>query len=596
MSNLTVVITGTGSGTVVCATPVISCPGTCGPVYIPTVGFGPFNVLITATPNFGSVFYGWSVNPTGPGFMNPSTSGSPTETFTFNNVDTDYIITARFDTRGCSPITITNNPIPNCVVGTPYGPVQLIATGGTAPYTFTLVPGLDPPCDSPNCNNDVIAPGLNLSSTGIITGTPSTPSACPGNFSPFKVRVMDANQCFTDICIDLTIDLPPTCYELISCDLNKHANVLVNDNLSGYVGQLVQIDGFCFTVQIAQGCLGSITMFPNGVPQLPTFVDCCHCNPPHCYELRDCTLQNPVIDTNTDLSKYIGKTLKLCNFDADYFLTINLANPITCSPGDTLGFITQITGPTSGFYYENGTGLIKAYSNLFAYPLAIGSAACFGPTGIMSGMGTHPTNYLEFFLGTVSVTNSIPISTSMTQSFLQYLINLNITDPSVTITIVTFDFAGLHVQIHSSAPTDATDTTVTITPDFQGQGSVTSPLSGACICYTVVDIGPCCGGVPLDTPISGVFDDCDCCLPAPEKPQEPPFKQSVPEIAKGYYRIPESQCDIDANTTFASAMYTVFKEKQYGISGCCIQDINKAWIEKELSDLNFIKHNPYVCP
>jgi hypothetical protein len=68
--------------------------------------------------------------------------------------------------------SIFPSPLPNGQVGTPYN-TSLMATGGTPPYTWSTVTGALPP-------------GLSLSSTGIISGTPTT----VGTFS-FVVQVTD---------------------------------------------------------------------------------------------------------------------------------------------------------------------------------------------------------------------------------------------------------------------------------------------------------------------------------------------------------------------------------------------------------------------
>jgi hypothetical protein len=71
------------------------------------------------------------------------------------------------------PLTITTTALPNATLGISYS-AALTASGGTTPYDWTITSGALPA-------------GLNLSSNGAITGTPSV----PGNFT-FAVRVTDA--------------------------------------------------------------------------------------------------------------------------------------------------------------------------------------------------------------------------------------------------------------------------------------------------------------------------------------------------------------------------------------------------------------------
>jgi hypothetical protein len=75
------------------------------------------------------------------------------------------------------PLVITTSALPSGVVGSPYGPFSLAATGGSGPRTWTLAPG------------SMLPSGLNLSTSGALAGTPTS----PGSFA-FTVRVSDSTQ------------------------------------------------------------------------------------------------------------------------------------------------------------------------------------------------------------------------------------------------------------------------------------------------------------------------------------------------------------------------------------------------------------------
>jgi uncharacterized protein YjdB len=79
------------------------------------------------------------------------------------------------------PLTVTPITLPNAALGQSYS-VQLQASGGAAPYRWILVGGSLPP-------------GLSLSSTGLLSGTPTgpAPGVGLGSPSPFYVYVIDAN-------------------------------------------------------------------------------------------------------------------------------------------------------------------------------------------------------------------------------------------------------------------------------------------------------------------------------------------------------------------------------------------------------------------
>ncbi|HSB10862.1 MAG TPA: putative Ig domain-containing protein [Blastocatellia bacterium] len=76
---------------------------------------------------------------------------------------------------GPAPLSITTSSLPAGTVGSSYSQT-LIASGGTTPYSWSLVAG-----------QGTLPAGLNLSTTGIISGTPTTTGT-----SSFTVKVSDA--------------------------------------------------------------------------------------------------------------------------------------------------------------------------------------------------------------------------------------------------------------------------------------------------------------------------------------------------------------------------------------------------------------------
>lgn len=81
-----------------------------------------------------------------------------------------------FSVIACQTITLGPEPLPRAAVNTLYSQ-QLTATGGTSPYTFSVIGG-SPPA------------GITLSSGGLLSGTPTTTT--PANFT---VRATDFNGC-----------------------------------------------------------------------------------------------------------------------------------------------------------------------------------------------------------------------------------------------------------------------------------------------------------------------------------------------------------------------------------------------------------------
>lgn len=389
--------------------------------------------------------------------------------------------------------------------------------------------------------------------------------------------------------------LPGPCYRLIICG-GRPFPIIVNDDLAQYVGFVVEIGEECYTVQLSETCEGAITMFPGGVPALPTFPSCVQCDPPDCFELIDCTNQTPVIITSSDLSDYEGQVIKICNFKS------NLNTPLTYEsgscpiiPGVFSGTVSQVTGPTSGYYYNFSAAPGNLYTNPTAIPLVQGNAICLvvGLPPSIQAVQPAIVYTIQFFIGTTPITNPIFINETLTILQVQFIINQEVIFPLTYITVLPNFSNTFEVDVFINTPITETVLTMTISPDLNSQLSFTAPITGECICYTVTNIGPCIferdPPPPLPDIISGVFPDCECCLGPPPPEPEPPYEPTIPEIDKGTYRICESECDIENNKLFASAMYDKFKTDAYGMENCCPRNFDKIWIRKELSDLSKIK-------
>jgi len=81
---------------------------------------------------------------------------------------------------GCPVIKIPQTTLPDMAVGVAYS-TPLTASGGTAPYIFTLTTGTLPP-------------GMTLSPAGVLSGTPTASGT-----STFTIRGTDANACFLEL-------------------------------------------------------------------------------------------------------------------------------------------------------------------------------------------------------------------------------------------------------------------------------------------------------------------------------------------------------------------------------------------------------------
>lgn len=102
--------------------------------------------------------------PSGQGLLHGTPSQLGTFQVKFRAEDQNYFTadrTLQLVVGVSASLQITTSSLPNGVVDTPYPSTQLVATGGVAPRTFSIVSGALPA-------------GLSLSSSGLITGTPTT--------------------------------------------------------------------------------------------------------------------------------------------------------------------------------------------------------------------------------------------------------------------------------------------------------------------------------------------------------------------------------------------------------------------------------------
>jgi hypothetical protein len=146
-----------------------------------------YNNSLSATG--GTPSYSWSLQPGGSGLpvgislsSGGALSGTPTAagTFTFraqvqdSSTSPQQTQAADYTLVINSTLSITPPSLPPGQRLTPYPNTQIVATGGESPYTVTVTTGALPP-------------GLAVSSSGLITGTPTQ----AGTF-PFTVEVRDA--------------------------------------------------------------------------------------------------------------------------------------------------------------------------------------------------------------------------------------------------------------------------------------------------------------------------------------------------------------------------------------------------------------------
>ncbi|TAK60989.1 MAG: hypothetical protein EPO24_06160, partial [Bacteroidetes bacterium] len=156
-------------------------------------GTNPRHFAVTS----GSLPTGLSINDNGSNgaiFGTPTTAGTYTFTVTVTDANgctgsREYTITI------CPQITIEASSFAEPVKKGTFASQTYTASGGTAPYTYSILTGTLPP-------------GMNLASNGILSGTPTT----VGN-SDYTIQATDSNGCtgtigihFVVSCADLLLD------------------------------------------------------------------------------------------------------------------------------------------------------------------------------------------------------------------------------------------------------------------------------------------------------------------------------------------------------------------------------------------------------
>jgi len=193
----------------------VSLPnGTVGVSYSQTLsvtgGTSPYTWSIAT----GSLPSGLSLSSSGVVSGTPTTAGGPTS-ITFKVTDlTSTTATKSLSIAITTPPSISTNSLPNGTVGTAYSQT-LAATGGTSPYSWTVIAGSLPS-------------GLTLSSSGLISGTPTT----AGGPTSITLKVTDNNNLTATKVLSVT-----TVYATWDINMDGSVNVLDMTLISQDLGQ-----------------------------------------------------------------------------------------------------------------------------------------------------------------------------------------------------------------------------------------------------------------------------------------------------------------------------------------------------------------------
>ncbi|MDX2269231.1 MAG: Ig domain-containing protein [Bryobacter sp.] len=157
-----------------------------------------------------------------------------------------------FNVAPGAPLSILTTSLPNGVLNSPYS-FQLVGTGGAPPYFFSQsAPG-------PTFTGGSLPPGLTLSSSGLISGTPTA----VGTFN-FTIFIEDTSRSFNSRAFNITIFAP---------DPLRFSGLGLP---SGTVGlpydQLIGVEGGAppYSIQLTSGSVPGLTFLQGRVRGTPT--------------------------------------------------------------------------------------------------------------------------------------------------------------------------------------------------------------------------------------------------------------------------------------------------------------------------------------
>ena len=181
----------------------ITCPAiSLTPATVPAATQYASYTAQTLSASGGTAPYSWGFTGTMPTGMTLSSggvlSGTPSSapgTYNFTVTATDANSCSRSGsysiTVNCPSFTISAPTLPSGLKNVVYPNEQLSSSGGTYPYTYSIISGALPA-------------GLSMSTAGLISGTPT---AAPATYS-FTVKAVDAVNCSSTLALQIVIACP----------------------------------------------------------------------------------------------------------------------------------------------------------------------------------------------------------------------------------------------------------------------------------------------------------------------------------------------------------------------------------------------------
>lgn len=395
------------------------------------------------------------LNLTGAGLLSGTPTTPGTYTFVIEATDVNNCTGSRGYTLVIDPcLVVSPDALPNGIVGTAYSQ-QLTATGGTPPVTFTLATG-----SLPN--------GLNLSSAGLISGTPTT-----GGVSLFTVDASNTSGCVTSK--DYFIVVNPTGCPTITISPTVLPNGQVGQNYNQNLTPSGGTGPYTFT--FLSGALpAGVTLSAGG-------------------NVSGTPIQSGIFTFNvaaTDNNGCTGtETISLSIFPTNCPLIVLFPSTL---PDGQIGFVygqtITATGGAAPYNYTVTAGSLP--SGLSLDPA----------TGVISGTPTASGSFSFTITATDTTlcTGNRGYTLDVTAGLFATALTLvsdvtGVWEPNETVTIAPSWTNGSPVDLFNVMGTfSSADATINLTDTAATYGNILAGATGSCVtggnCYGATSVGP----------------------------------------------------------------------------------------------------------
>ena len=392
---------------------------------------------------------------------------------------------------------------------------------------------------------------------------------------------LDECDCPIEVIILITTEDCDSCktvvaYKLTSCTGIYDIQYTYQD-LSAYVGQTLLTDCGCFIVEL----INFVPPSTQVIVIITSFINCFECERPY-YRLTDCNDPQNIIYTYTDLSLYVGLTVKLNNCDECWTVALAI---VPINPGSVT--------------------VISDYINCIT---CITSAPCICTTIKNQNLVEYTYDYVDCYGDTQTLTLQ-PGETSDRICLIKWLLPEEDCDiliftetvssvDTIVLAIATGVLAnGKKIYNYGTNKTVAYNGTTWEIYDASGNPLYNLGLVNNLDCpqgdWQIIS------SIPVLNPrtISSIafvyyatyFGNCDngVC-----PPKVYPLKSLTPGYNTPFCSIWKYE---EITCRSAELLYKSVLELRYGISNCCPEELDDLLIKKQLIDLDSLRNPNYIC-